>query len=135
MIQDSNSNFYSKLQIQFQIQRDINFKFQHFELYSSSPTSIIYQLICVNWVSTKPFSVFLNLLGPPGTVFLVGVGVKNVFELYSSRLTSLILVVYLYLAYLILSRGWGWMVGKSDSKENPKSDLDLDLGFVNITKS
>ena len=23
------------------------------------------------------------------------------------------------------------MVGKSDSKENPKSDLDLDLGFVN----
>ena len=22
------------------------------------------------------------------------------------------------------------MVGKSDSKENPKSDLDLDLGFV-----
>ena len=25
---------------------------------------------------------------------------------------------------------WG-VVGKSDSKENPKSDLDLDLGFVN----
>ena len=27
--------------------------------------------------------------------------------------------------------GW-WMgvVGKSDFKENPKSDLDLDLGFV-----
>ena len=24
------------------------------------------------------------------------------------------------------------MVGKSDFKENPKSDLDLDLGFVNI---
>ena len=23
------------------------------------------------------------------------------------------------------------MDGKSDSKENPKSDLDLDLGFVN----
>ena len=28
--------------------------------------------------------------------------------------------------------GGGWVVGKSDSKENPKSDLDLDLGFVNI---
>ena len=27
--------------------------------------------------------------------------------------------------------GWG-VVGKSDSKENPKSDLDLDLGFVNV---
>ena len=26
------------------------------------------------------------------------------------------------------------MVGKSDSKENPKSDLDLDLGFVNDKK-
>ena len=26
--------------------------------------------------------------------------------------------------------GGGWAVGKSDSKENPKSDLDLDLGFV-----
>ena len=25
------------------------------------------------------------------------------------------------------------MVGKSDSKENPKSDLDLDLGFVNVS--
>ena len=24
----------------------------------------------------------------------------------------------------------GWVVGKSDFKENPKSDLDLDLGFV-----
>ena len=24
------------------------------------------------------------------------------------------------------------VVGKSDSKENPKSDLDLDLGFVNF---
>ena len=65
-------------------------------------------------------------------MFLVGVGVKNVFELYSSRLTSLILVVYLYLAYLILSQGW--VVEISDSKENPKSDLDLDLRFVNIPK-
>ena len=27
--------------------------------------------------------------------------------------------------------GGGGGVGKSDSKENPKSDLDLDLGFVN----
>ena len=26
------------------------------------------------------------------------------------------------------------MVGKSDFKENPKSDLDLDLGFVNLEK-
>ena len=25
------------------------------------------------------------------------------------------------------------MVGKSDFKENPKSDLDLDLGFVKIS--
>ena len=85
------------------------------------------------------------MLGPPGTVFLVGVGVKIVFELYSSRLTSLVLVVYLYLAYLILSRGWGvgvgggWVcglvVGKFDSKENPKSDLDLDLGFVNCDEN
>ena len=24
----------------------------------------------------------------------------------------------------------GWVVGKSDFKENPESDLDLDLGFV-----
>ena len=32
--------------------------------------------------------------------------------------------------------GWvgGWAVGKSDFKENPKSDLDLDLGFVNMNK-
>ena len=27
--------------------------------------------------------------------------------------------------------GLGWVVGKSDFKENSKSDLDLDLGFVN----
>ena len=60
------------------------------------------------------------LLGPPRTLFLVGIGVKNVFELYSSRLTSLVLVVYLYLAYLILSRGWG-VVGKSDFKEKTLS--------------
>ena len=69
------------------------------------------------------------LLGPPETVFSVGVGLKNVFELYLSRLTPLVLVVYLYLAYLILFWGWGlggWVVGKSDFKENPKSDLDLD---------
>ena len=26
------------------------------------------------------------------------------------------------------------MVGKSDSKENPKSDVDLDLGFVKRIK-
>ena len=26
------------------------------------------------------------------------------------------------------------LVGKSDFKENPKSDLDLDLGFVNFLK-
>ena len=26
------------------------------------------------------------------------------------------------------------MVGKSNSKENPKSNLDLDLGFVNFVK-
>ena len=36
----------------------------------------------------------------------------------------------------VVGGGWrggvgGWVVGKSDSKENPKSDLDLDLGFVN----
>ena len=74
------------------------------------------------------FSVFLNF---SWVVFLVGVGLKHVFELFSSRLTLLVLVVYLYLAYFILSWGWGWVVGKSDSKENPKSDLDLDLGFVN----
>ena len=24
----------------------------------------------------------------------------------------------------------GWVVGKYDSKENPKSDVDLDLGYV-----
>ena len=32
-----------------------------------------------------------------------------------------------------LGQWWGLgvdVVGKSDSKENPKSDLDLDLGFV-----
>ena len=60
------------------------------------------------------------LLGPPGTVFLVGVGAKKkVFELYSSRVTSLVLVVYLYLAYLILSRGGvGWL-------ENPISKKAL----------
>ena len=55
--------------------------------------------------------------------------VNNIFELYSSRLTTFILVVDLFLAYLILSLGYGlglgW-VGKSDFKENPKSDLDLD---------
>ena len=28
--------------------------------------------------------------------------------------------------------GGRWVVGKSDFKENPKSDLDLDLWFVNI---
>ena len=27
--------------------------------------------------------------------------------------------------------GGGWLVGNFDFKENPKSDLDLDLGFVN----
>ena len=27
--------------------------------------------------------------------------------------------------------GWGWGVGKCVTKENPKSDLDLDSGFVN----
>ena len=47
------------------------------------------------------------LLGPPGTVVSFWVGAKNIFELYSSRLTPLVLVVYLYLAYLILSRGGG----------------------------
>ena len=63
----------------------------------------------------------------------VGVGFKNIVELYSSRLTTFVLVVQLNLAYFILSRGgWGWgVVGKSDFKENPKSDMDLDLGFVN----
>ena len=30
--------------------------------------------------------------------------------------------------------GWG-VVGKCVSKENPKSDVDLDLGFVKIPKS
>ena len=40
------------------------------------------------------------------------------------------MVVYLYLAYFILSRGWG-AVGKSDFKENSESDLDLTLWFVN----
>ena len=37
----------------------------------------------------------------------------------------------------MLSRGWGLgggVVGKSDFKENPKSDLDLDLGFLNDLK-
>ena len=33
------------------------------------------------------------------------------------------------IAYIRYGR---WVVGKSDFEENPKSDLDLDLGFVNI---
>ena len=46
-------------------------------------------------------------------------------ELYSSGLTTSILAVQLYLAYLILLGG-----GKSDFKENPQSNL----GFVNEFK-
>ena len=44
--------------------------------------------------------------------------------------------ILLYLASFKLSRGGlgGWVVGKSDFNENPKSDFDFDfdLGFVNI---
>ena len=36
--------------------------------------------------------------------------------------------------FLIQQGGGGGVVGKSDFKENPKSDLDLDLGFVNFLK-
>ena len=61
-------------------------------------------------------------------MFLAGFGLKNVFELHSSRLTPLLLVVYLYHAYLILSRGW--VVGKADFKENPMSNPDLLLIFI-----
>ena len=68
--------------------------------------------------------------------FVFGWGwVENVFEFYSSGLTPLVLVVYLYLAYLIPFDGWGWVVENSDLKENPKSDLDLDLGFVKNNKT
>ena len=31
--------------------------------------------------------------------------------------------------------GWGGVVGKCVTKENPKSDLDLDEGFVNLIES
>ena len=58
--------------------------------------------------------------------------IENVFELYASRQTTFVFDVQLYLAYLILSLGW--VVRKSDFKENPKSDLDLDLGFVKIVR-
>ena len=61
------------------------------------------------------------------------------WDTWSSSVTTFVLVVKLYLAWLILSRvgmGGGWwesVVGKSDSKENLKSNLDLDQGFVNMT--
>ena len=45
------------------------------------------------------------------------------------------MVVDFFLANLILSQGLGVVVvGKSDFKENPKSDLDFDLAFVNMIK-
>ena len=120
MIWDSNWNFKWKLQTQFQIQADINFKLQQFELYSSNPTSI---MVGYQWSND-----FLRNHFP----FLAGVGLKNVFELYSSRPTSFVLVLFLYLAYLKLFQGWEWVVGKSDLKENPKSNLDLDLDYLKL---
>ena len=62
-------------------------------------------------------------------MFWSGLGSKKKFELYSRRLTTFVLVVLLYLAYLILSHGVGGG-RKSDFKVNSKSNLDLDLRFV-----
>ena len=75
-------------------------------------------------------SVLLNftiLLRLPRTV--VWVWLKNIFELYSCRLTPFVLVVKLDLARLILSPRVG-VDRKSDFKENTKSNLDLNLGFL-----
>ena len=48
------------------------------------------------------------------------------FWLYSS---------ILLIQYSLGGGGGGWgVVGKSDFKENPKSDMDLDLEFVNSMK-
>ena len=52
--------------------------------------------------------------------------IQNFFELYPIRLTYFVLVLELYLACFIISRG-------SDFKDNPKSDPDLDR-FVNLFK-
>ena len=76
-------------------------------------------------------SVLLNftiLLRLPRTV--VWVWLKNIFELYSCRLTPFVLVVKIDLARLILSPRVG-MDRKSDFKENQVIYLDLDLVFVN----
>ena len=55
------------------------------------------------------------LLGPSGAEFWVRVGAKNVFELYSSRLTTFVLVAYLMLFRVMGDGGWvldvvgGWI--------------------------
>ena len=45
----------------------------------------------------------------------VRVGFKNIFELYSSRLATFVLVVQLNLAYLVLSQV-GWVAGGGGGK-------------------
>ena len=66
------------------------------------------------------------------------VGSKKFLELYSSRLTTFVLVVYLYIAYLILSSGWGCGVVEMLAarnmilKETLSLTRDLNVGFVNL---
>ena len=76
---------------------------------------------------------FENLEFENSEVETLELNIEKVFELCLSRLTHFVLVVQLYLAFFSGWTGWG-VVGKSDSKENPKSDLDLDQGFVKKTK-
>ena len=64
--------------------------------------------------------------------FGLGEFIKKYFEICSVRLTCCVLIVRLYLVYLAFSwRGMGGVVGIRDLKENPKSDLGLDLESVN----
>ena len=56
----------------------------------------------MNYKTISGISAFQNfsmLFGPPDTVLLLEVVLKNVVELYLQKLTSLVLDVYLYFAY------------------------------------